>query len=97
MQDLRDNIKQSNIYIEENGEQTFEVIMDKNFPKQMKKNPTKSQFQDTYKNPSKVNTNKTRHSISKLLKIQDKEKIFKAAREMIQRNRVSANFFTQTM
>lgn len=64
MQDLRDNIKQSNIYTEENGEQTSEVIMDKNFLKQMKKNPTTSQFQDTYKNPSKVNTNKTKLDIA---------------------------------
>ena len=85
---MQDNMKCNNIHItgiperegEEQGiENLFEKVMMENFPNLMRKNVT--QIQETQRVPSKRNPQKptSRHIIIKMAKLQDKERILKAA------------------
>ena len=62
-------------------ENLFEKIMKENFPNLEKE--INSQVQEVQKDPNKMDPKKTtpRHIIIKMLKVKDKERIFKAARE----------------
>ena len=88
LRNLRDNFKCSNIRImgvlegeeeEQNIENLFEKIMKENFPNLAKE----IDFQEVQKVPKKLDPRKhtPRHVIITLLKIKDKERILKAARE----------------
>ena len=87
---MQDNMKCKNIRIigipeeekEEQGiENLFEKVMMENFPNLMREKVT--QIQETQRVPSKRNPKRptARHSIIKMAKFQDKERILKAARE----------------
>ena len=87
---MQDNMKRNNICIiwipegeeEEQGIQNlFEKVMVENFPNLMREKVT--QLQDTQGVPSKRNPKRptVRHIIIKMAKLQDKERILKAARE----------------
>ena len=86
---LQDNMKCDNIHIigipegeEEQGIETlFEKVMMENFPSLMREKLT--QIQETQTIPIKRNPKSptSRHIIIKMAKFQDKERIFKAARE----------------
>ena len=86
---MQDNMKGNNIHIigipegeEQQGiENLFEKVMMENFPNLMTEKIT--QIQETQRVPSKRNPNRatSRHIIIKMAKLQDKERILKAARE----------------
>ena len=89
---LRDqwgNINQANLHIigtpegeekEKGIENIFEEIMDENFPTLNKKD---IKIQESQRAPNKLNPNRPtpRHIIIKMIKVKDKERILKAARE----------------
>ena len=90
LRDIEDNMKLNNIHIigipegeeEEQGiENLFEKVMMENFPNLRREKVT--QIQETQRVPSKRNPKRptARHSIIKMAKFQDKERILKAARE----------------
>ena len=90
IRDLWDNIKCNNIHIigvpegeerEKGPEKIFEEIIVENFRNTGKEIAT--QVQEAQRAPYRINPrrNTLRHSIIKLAKIKDKEKLFKAARE----------------
>uniref|UniRef100_A0A8D2C724 L1 transposable element RRM domain-containing protein n=1 Tax=Sus scrofa TaxID=9823 RepID=A0A8D2C724_PIG len=90
LRELWDNVKHTNIRItqvpegeerEKGTEQIFQEIRAKNFPN-MGKEPL-TQIQEAQRVPYKINPrrNTPRHVLIKLIKIKDKEKILKAARE----------------
>ena len=87
---LWDNIKRNNIHIigvpqgeerEKGPEKIFEEIIVKNFPNMGKEMTT--QVQEAQRVPGRINPrrNTPRHTVIKLTKIKDKEKLLKAARE----------------
>ena len=86
---MQDNLKHNICIIgipegekEEKGiENLFEKVMMENFPNLMRKKVT--QIQETQRVPSKRNRKRltARHTIIKMAKFQDKERILKAARE----------------
>ena len=88
--DLWDNIKCTNIRIievpegeerEKKPEKIFEEIIAENFPNMGKE--TVSQVEEVQRVPGRINPRKNmpRHTVIKLTKIKDKEKILKATRE----------------
>ena len=87
--ELWDNMKWNNIHIigipeeeeEEGIENLFEKVMMENFPNLMREKVT--QIQETQRAPIKRNPKRptARHSVIKMAKFQDKERILKAARE----------------
>ena len=88
--DLWDNIKCNNIRIiggpegeerEKGPEKIFEEIIVKNFPNMGKE--TATQVQEVQRVPYRINPrrNTLRHIVIKLVKIKEKEKLLKAARE----------------
>ena len=89
LRELWDNVKCTNICIlgvpgeerEKGTEKIFQEIKAENFPNIGKKQLT--QIQEAQQVPYKINPrrNTPRHTIIKLTKIKDKEKILKAARE----------------
>ena len=90
LRDLWDNIKCNNINIigipegeerEKGPEKIFEEIRVKNFPNKGKEIGT--QVQEVERVPYRINPrrNKPKHIVIKLAKINDKEKLLKAARE----------------
>jgi len=111
LRELWDNIKHTNIHIigvpegeetEKGTEKIFQEIIAENFPN-MGKEPL-TQIQETQRVPYKINPRKTtpRHTLIKLSKIKDKEKILKAAREKKQitykgtpPNKVIGRFFSR--
>ena len=68
---------------EQENENLCEKIMKENFPNLVKE--TGIQVQEVQRIPNKLDPKKTtpRHIISKMPKIKDKERIFKAAREKL--------------
>ena len=87
---MQDNMKRNNIRItgiaegeeeEQEIENLFEKVMMKNFPSLMREKVT--QIQETQRVTSKRNPKRptARHIIIKVLKLQEKERILKAARE----------------
>uniref|UniRef100_A0A8D2BEY2 L1 transposable element RRM domain-containing protein n=1 Tax=Sus scrofa TaxID=9823 RepID=A0A8D2BEY2_PIG len=112
LRELWDNIKRTNICIigvpegeerEKETEKIFQEIITKNFPT-IGKEPL-TQIQEAQRVPYKINPrrNTPRHMLIKLTKIQDKEKILKAAREKKQVTykgtpiRLSADFSAETL
>ena len=90
LRDLWDNIKRNNTRIigvpegeerEKGPEKIFEGIIVKNFPNMGKEIAT--QVQEGQRVPYRINRrrNTPRHIVIKLTKINDKEKLLKAARE----------------
>ena len=90
LRDLWDNIKCTNIHIigvpegekrEKGPKEIFEESIVENFPNMGKEIAT--QIQEAQTVPGKINAkrNMPRHTVIKLTKIQDKEKLLKAARE----------------
>ena len=90
LRDLWDNIKHNNIRIigvpegeerEKGPEKIFEEIIVENFPNMGKEIAT--QVQEAQCVPYRINPgrNTPRHTVIKLAKIKDKEKLLKAARE----------------
>ena len=90
LRDLWDNMKRNNICIrgvpegeerEEEPEKTFEEIIVENFPDMGKEIAT--QVQEAQRVPYRINPrrNTPRHIVIKVAKINDKEKLLKAARE----------------
>ena len=90
LRELWDNVKRTNIHIigvpeeeerEKRTEKIFQEIIAKNFPN-MGKEPL-YQNQEVQQVPYEINPrrNTSRHILIKLTKIEDKEKILKAARE----------------
>ena len=90
LRDLWDNIKRNNIRIigvpegeerEKGPEKICEEIIVKNFPNMRKEIAT--QVQEVQRVPHRINPrrNTPRHTVIKLAKIKDKEKLLKAARE----------------
>ena len=90
LRDLRDNVKCPNIQIigvpeeedkKKDHEKILEEIIVKNVPKMRKEIIT--QVQETQRVPNRINPrqNTPRHILIKLMKIQHKEQILKAARE----------------
>ena len=88
--DLWDKIKHTNIRIigvpegeerKKGPEKIFEEIIGENFPNMGKEIPT--QVQEAQRVPGRINPrrNMPRHTVIKLAKIKDKEKLLKAARE----------------
>ena len=89
IRDLWDNIKRAKLHIigisegkekEKGIENTFEEIMAENFPNLKEIN---IKIQEAQRAPNKLNPNRhtPRHSIIKMAKVKDKERILKAARE----------------
>ena len=87
---LWDNIKRNNIHIigvpegekrEKGPENTFEEIIVENFPSMGKEIAT--QVQEVQKVPGRISQRRKmpRHIVTKLTKIEDKEKLLKATRE----------------
>ena len=86
---MQDNMKRNNIRIigkpegevEQGIENLFEKVMMQNFPNLMREKVT--QIQETQRVPSKRKPKRptARHIIIKMGKVQDKERILKAARE----------------
>ena len=87
---MRDNMKSNNIHKigipegeeEEQGiENQFEKVIMENFPNFMREKVT--QIKETQRVPSKRNPKRptAKHIIIKMAKLQDKERILKAARE----------------
>ena len=90
LRNLWDNIKRNNIRIigvpegeerEKGPEKIFEEIIIENFPNMGKEIAT--QVQEAQRVPGRINPrrNTLRHTVIKLAKIKDKEKLLKAARE----------------
>ena len=90
LRELWDNIKHTNIHIigvpegekrEKGPEKIFEDIIAENFPNMGKE--TVTQVQEAQRVPGSINPrrNTQRHTVIKLTKIKDKEKILKATRE----------------
>ena len=90
LRDLWDNIKRNNISIigvpegeerEKGPEKIFQEIIVENFPNMGKEMAT--QVQEVQRVPYRINPrrNTPRHTVIKLAKIKDKEKLWKAARE----------------
>ena len=90
LRELWDNIKHTNIHIigvpegeerEKGPEKIFEEIVAENFPNMGKE--TVTQVQEAQRVPGSINPrrNTQRHTVIKLTKIKDKEKILKATRE----------------
>ena len=90
LREMQDNIKHNNIRIigipegeeEEQGiENLFEKVMMENFPNLRREKVT--QIQETQRVPINRNPKRptARHIIIKMAKLQDKERILKAARE----------------
>ena len=90
LRELWDNVKHTNIRIigvpegeerEKGTEKIFQEIIADNFPNMGKESLT--QIQEAQRVPYKINPrrNTPRHTLIKLTKIKDKEKILKAARE----------------
>ena len=111
IRDLWDNIKQANLCIievpereekEKGIENIFEEIITGNFPNLK---DTESKIQEAQRAPNKLNPNRPtpRHSIIKMAKVNDKERILKAAREKQSVTykgtpiRLSADFSTETL
>nr|KAF6501048.1 hypothetical protein HJG59_008036 [Molossus molossus] len=107
-----DNLKHANIRIlgvpegeerEQEIENLFETIMAENFPNLVKE--TNIQVQEAQRVPNKMNPKRPtpRHIIIKMQKVQDKERILKAARErqLVTYKgvpiRLSANFSKETL
>ena len=93
--ELWDNMKRNNIHIigvpegeeqEKETEKIFQEIIAENFPNMEKESLT--QIQEAQRVPYKINPRRNipRHILIKLIKIKDKEKILKAAREKKQNN-----------
>ena len=110
--DLWENIKSTNIFIinipegeerEKGPEKIFEEILAENFPYMGKK--TVNQVQEAQRVPSRINPrrNPLRHTVIKLTKIKDKDKLSKSTREKWQTTskgtpiRLSAEFSTGTI
>ena len=90
LRDLWDNIKRNNIHIigvpkgeerEKWPEKIFEEIIVKNFPNVGKEIATQVQEVQTVPGRTKPRRNTPRHTVIKLRKIKDKEKLLKATRE----------------
>ena len=89
LRDLWDNIKRNNIHIigvpeeerEKGPKKIFEEIIVENFPNVGKEIATQVQEMQTV--PYRINPrrNTPRHTVIKLAKIKDKEKLLKAVRE----------------
>ena len=90
LRDMQDNVKCPNFRIigvpeeedkKKDHEKILEEIIVENFPKMEKEIAT--QVQATQRVPNRINPrqNTPRHILIKLMKIKDKEQIFKAARE----------------
>ena len=90
LRDLWDNIKHTNIHIigvpegeerEKEPKKIFEEIIVENFPNMGKEIAT--QVQEAQRVPGRINPrrNTLRHTVIKLTKIKDKEKLLKATRE----------------
>ena len=90
LRDLWDNIKCNNIHIigvpegedkEKRPEKIFEEIIVENFPNMGKEIAT--QVQEAQRVPYRINPrrNTPRHIINKLVKIKERQKLLKAARE----------------
>ena len=112
LRELWDNVKRTNIHIigvpegeerEKETEKIFQEIIAENFPN-MGKEPL-TQIQAAQQVPYKINPrrNTPRHILIKLIKIKDKEKVLKAAREKKQIAhkgtpiRLSADFSAETL
>ena len=111
IRELWDNIKCTNIRIigvpegdkrEKGTENLFEEIMAENFPNLAQE--TDIQVQEAQRVPNKMNPKRPtpRHIIIMLLKVKDKERILKAAREKLVTYkgipiRLSADFSTETL
>uniref|UniRef100_A0A8D0ZRF3 L1 transposable element RRM domain-containing protein n=1 Tax=Sus scrofa TaxID=9823 RepID=A0A8D0ZRF3_PIG len=111
IRDPRDNIKLANLYIigipegeekDKEMENTFEEIIAGNFPNLK---DTDFKIQKAQRAPNKLNPNRPmpRHIIIKMAKVNDKERILKAAREKQSVNykgtpiRLSTDFSTETL
>ena len=90
LRDLWNNIKHNNMHIigvleveerEKGSEKISEEITSENYPNMGKEIVT--QVQEAQRNPARINPrgNMPRHTVIKLAKIKDKEKILKATRE----------------
>ena len=90
LRDLWDNIKRTNIRIigipereesEKGLEKIFEKIIAENFPNMGKE--ISNQVQEAQKFPGRINSrrNTPRHTVIKLTKIKDRDKILKATKE----------------
>ena len=90
LRDLWDNIKCNNVHItgipvgeerEKGPEKIFEEIIVENFPNMGKEIAT--QVKEAQQVPYRINPRRStpRHTVIKLAKIKDKEKLLKAARE----------------
>ena len=90
LRDLWENIKHNNIHIigvpegeerEKGPKKIYEKIIVENFPNMGKK--TATQVQEAQGVPYRINPrrNTPRHTVTKLAKTKDKEKLLKAARE----------------
>ena len=90
LRDLWDNIKRNNIRIigvpegeerKKGPKKIFEEIIVKNFPNMVKERAT--QVLEAQRVPGRINSrrNMSKHTVIKLAKLKDKEKLLKAARE----------------
>ena len=88
LRDLWDNIKRSNICIigvpegeekEKGPEKIREEVTAENFPNMGKE--IVNQVQEAQRVPGKTNPRRLRHTVIKLTKIKDKDKILKATRK----------------
>ena len=112
LRDLWDNIKSNNIHIigvpegeerEKGPEKIFEEIIVENFRNMGKEIAT--QVQEAQRVPGRINPrrNMLRHTVIKLIKIKDKEKLLKATREKRQITykgtpiRLTADFSAETL
>ena len=112
LRDLQYNIKHTNIHVigvpegeerEKGPEKIFEDIIAENFPNLGKE--TVIQVQEAQRIPYKINSKRdtARHTVIKIKKIKDKERILKAAREKQQITykgspiRLSADFSAETL
>ena len=112
LRDLWDNIKRNNIRIigvpegeerKKGPKKIFEEIIVKNFPNMVKERAT--QVQEAQRVPGRINSrrNMSKHTVIKLAKIKDKEKLLKAAREKQQITykgtpiRLTADFSARTL
>ena len=89
LRNIWDNIKHTNVWIitvpeggeEQETENLFEQVMEENFPNLVKQ--IDMQVQEAQRVPNKMGAKRptSRHIIIKMLKVKDKERILKAARE----------------